>query len=133
MTKTLNTLVIKDWFRFKKENITLSRAMENGFEYEIVEETEKAVKILIHNTHKLHGDWELWIPKSAIVSGMFEDEKAETVTIEYLKGDQEKTLTVENVSKIEEKGNQIDIYILGKGTPKYVLKNLTSYTISKNK
>ena len=133
MTKKLNTVVFKDWFIYKNENIALSRAASNGFGYEIVEETEKAVKILIHNAHKICGDWEQWIPKSVIVSGMFdEEEKAETITIEYSKDGQQKTLTVEDVAKIEERPDQVNVYVFGKDTPKYILKNLTSYTISKN-
>lgn len=60
------TSKLPQWFIYK-DKYFLAAAVNDAFTYEVVEETEKAIKIEITNNAKaLHNTWTKWIPKSLI-------------------------------------------------------------------
>lgn len=62
------SIKFENWFENKlmKDSWNTSAMVNDGFTYEVIKETEKAVQIEITNTHKLASSWTIWAPKSAI-------------------------------------------------------------------
>ena len=66
--KEFRNIKFKEWFENKlmKEAWNTHAMVNDGFTFEVVRETEKALQIKINNTKKLLSHWEIWCPKSAI-------------------------------------------------------------------
>ena len=58
------------WFENKllEEPWNASAMVNDGFTYEVVRETEKAILIEVKNTHKRGSSWTIWAPKSAVIN-----------------------------------------------------------------
>lgn len=66
----MTELKLAGWFR-SKDNCLLAALCDKSYEYEIINETEKAIQIRIISTkwskyERAMKDWTKWIPKSAI-------------------------------------------------------------------
>ncbi len=66
--KEFRKIKFANWFENKlmKESYNTCAMVNDGFTFEVIKETEKALQIKIINTKKLCSFWNIWCPKSAI-------------------------------------------------------------------
>lgn len=66
--KDFRKIKFAKWFENKlmKDPWNTAAMVNNGFEFEVLKETEKAVQIKIINTNKFMSSWNIWAPKSSI-------------------------------------------------------------------